>query len=79
MTLSYVAALPPLLKFNGSEEVCAKLYTKKGMKQMLHAMSLSTGYRQQFINPIWFWGRKEKDVDVFVSICGAVEEMNNEE
>ena len=79
MTLSYIAALPSLLKFKGSEEVCAKLYMKKGMEQMLHAMSLRTGYRQQFINPIWFWGEKEKDMQVFVSVCGVLEEMNNEE
>ncbi|KAI1843016.1 hypothetical protein JX266_010869 [Neoarthrinium moseri] len=78
MTLSYTAALPSLLKFGGSEEVCAKLCTKKGMEQMLLAMSLTTGYRQHFINPIWFWGEKQKDIQVFVAMCSAVEEMNKE-
>ncbi|KIW24023.1 uncharacterized protein PV07_09762 [Cladophialophora immunda] len=79
MTLSYIAALPSLLKLKGSEEECAKLYTKRGMERMLHAMSLNTGYREQFINPIWYWGEKEKDLQVFVSVCRVVEEMNNEE
>ncbi|KAF7503911.1 hypothetical protein GJ744_002992 [Endocarpon pusillum] len=32
MTLSYIAALPSMLKVTGSEQVCAKLYTKKGME-----------------------------------------------
>jgi hypothetical protein len=35
LTLSYVAALPALLKSSGAEEVCAKLYTKKGMEHLL--------------------------------------------
>ncbi|KAK9443467.1 S8 family Peptidase [Metarhizium brunneum] len=78
MMLSYIQALPALLKLRGFQEVFAKLYTKRGMENMLHAMSLTTGYRQQFINPIHFWGEKKKDVEVFISVCSAVEKMNNE-
>jgi hypothetical protein len=78
LTLSYVAALPALLKSSGAEEVCAKLYTKKGMEHMLQAMSLSSAYRQHFINPIWYWGERDKDMDLWVSICGAIDKMNNE-
>ncbi|KAM3081808.1 hypothetical protein ACMFMG_005252 [Clarireedia jacksonii] len=79
MTLSYIEALPSVVKCTGIEEVCAKLYTKKGMEHMLYAMSLRTGDQQQFINPVWFWGEKNKDMDFFVSMCSAVENMNNEE
>ena len=78
MTLSYIAALPSMLECPQSEQVCANLYTKKGMEQMLHTMSLNTGYRQHFINPVWFWGQKQKDVDFWVSVCFAVESMNEE-
>ncbi|CZR61671.1 uncharacterized protein PAC_11568 [Phialocephala subalpina] len=79
MTLSYIAALPSMLKFTGSEQVCANLYTKKGMKQMLYVMSRRTNYQELFISPIWFWGEKEKDWQIFCSVCHAVEEMNNED
>ena len=58
--------------------MCAKLYTKKGMEHMLQAMSLSSAYRQHFINPIWYWGERDKDMDLWVSICGAIDKMNNE-
>ncbi|EFZ03996.2 peptidase [Metarhizium robertsii ARSEF 23] len=78
MMLSYIEAVPALLQLRGFQEVCAKLYTKRGMENMLHVMSLTTGYRQQFINPVHFWGEKKTDVDVFISICSAVEKMNNE-
>ena len=79
MTLSYIAVLPSMLKVTGLEQVCANLYTKKGMEQMLYSMSLQTNYRQQFINPVWFWGQKQQDCDFVVSICSAVEKMNEEE
>ena len=79
MTLSYIAALPLMLGLPKIEQVCANLYTKKGMEQMLYTMSLQMSYRQQFINPVWFWGQKEQDLDFFVSICSAVERMNEEE
>lgn len=78
MTLSYVAALPSLLEVRGFDEICAKLYTQRGMKQMIRAMSLSTGYRQHFVNPIWYWGEKRKDVEMFVSICRVVHQMNED-
>jgi Subtilase family len=77
MTLSYISALPALLKLGGAEEVCANLFTKKGMEHMLQTMSLSSAYREHFINPIWFWGEKEKDMELWVSICAAIEKMNN--
>lgn len=77
MTLSYVMALPTLLKSNGAKEVCAKLYTRQGMEYMLQAMSLSSAYRQHFINPTWYWGEMDKDMDLWVSICGVVDKMNN--
>ena len=79
MTLSYVAALPSLLDFKASEEVYAKLYTPKGMRQMLLAMSINMGYRQHFICPESFWGERPKHLDVHTSICCAVEKMNEEE
>lgn len=79
MTLSYIAALPSMLRVTGLEEECAHLYTKKGMEQMLYTMSLQTNYRQQFINPVWFWGQKQKDWDFLVSICSAVKRMDEEE
>lgn len=79
MTLSYVAALPSMLKLSSSEQLCANLYTKKGMKQMLHVMSRTTSYQENFISPIWFWGDKKEDLQVFCSICHAVEEMNKED
>lgn len=73
MTLSYIAALPSMLGCAQFEQVCAKLHTKKGMEQMLYAISLPTNNRQHFINPISFWGRKQRDCDIWVSICSAVE------
>ena len=76
MTLSYIAALPSLLECTQFEQVCANLYTKKGMEQMLYTMSLRTNNRQHFINPVWFWGQKQKDGDFLVSVCSAVEKMN---
>lgn len=76
MMLLYFEALPSLLNFKGAEEACSTLYTKKGMQQMLHAMSLNTGYRQQFINPVWFWGEKGKDKQMFYAVCSVFEEMN---
>jgi len=79
MTLSYIAALPSLLKITGFDQLFASLYTKRGMEQMLYSMSLQTDYRQQFINPVWFWGQKQKDRDFFVSICLANGRMNEEE
>jgi hypothetical protein len=78
ITLSHLATLPSLLDLRGSEDVCAQLCTKRGMEKMLHAMSLSIGYQQQFIHPTWFWGKKTKDFDIFVSICRIVEELNEE-
>ncbi|MCJ1470420.1 hypothetical protein MMC07_009065 [Pseudocyphellaria aurata] len=78
MTLSYIAALPSLLQFPQFEQVCAKIYTKKGMEQMLYNMSLCTNWRQKFINPVWFWAQKQKDLDIMLSICSAVERMNEE-
>lgn len=78
MTLSYIAALPSIFKCTQFEQECAKLYTKKGMEQMLYNMSLQTNFRQHFINPVWFWGQKERDFDVWVSICEAVGRMNEE-
>jgi hypothetical protein len=79
MTLSYVAALPSMLEATGVEQVCAHLYTKEGMEQMLYTMSLQTNYGQHFINPVWFWSKREKDWDFFISICSAVERMNKKE
>jgi hypothetical protein len=76
MTLSHLTVLPYLLELKGSEDVCAKLYTKSGMEKMLHAMSRSVGYQQHFIHPTWFWGKKTKDFDIFVSICRVVEELD---
>lgn len=78
MMLSYVKALPSLMKNVGFEGVCAKLFTKKGMEHMLQAMSLTRNVAEHFINPIWYWGEKENDMDVWVSICGAIDQMNNE-
>lgn len=78
MMLSYAAALPTLMKNNGFEEVCAKLFTKKGMEHMLEAMSLTRDNEEYFISPIWYWGEKEKDMDVLVSICAAIEQMNKQ-
>lgn len=79
MTLSYIAALPLMLEATGFEEECAHLYTKKGMEQMLYTMSLQTNYRQQFINPVWFWGQNQKDWDFLVPICSAIQRMKEEE
>lgn len=45
MMLSYIAALPSLLNFPSVDEICAILYTRRGMERILLAMSLSTGYR----------------------------------
>ena len=78
MTLSYIAALPSMLKCPPCEQTCANLYTKKGMEQMLYNMSLYTNCSQKFINPVWFWGQKQKDWEIWVSICGAVERMNKD-
>lgn len=78
MTLSYIAALPSMLECAHIEQVCDNLYTKKGMEQMLYTMSLYTNYRQHFINPVWFWGQKKRDRDFLVSVCSAVERMNEE-
>ncbi|KAH8812803.1 S8 family peptidase [Xylogone sp. PMI_703] len=79
MTLSYIAALPSLLNFQPGKEVCAKIYTKKGMEGMLHAMSLNTDHQGQFISPIWFWGEKKRDLDIFVSVSSVAEKMDKEE
>ena len=78
MTLSYIVTLPSMLGCTQCEQVCAELYTKKGMEQMLYTMSLNIGYRQHFINPVWFWGQKQRDWDFWVSICSVVERMNEE-
>jgi hypothetical protein len=78
MMLSYAAALPSLMKNNGFEEVCAKLFTKKGMEHMLEAMSLTRHDAEHFISPTWYWGEKENDVELLVSICGAIEQMNKQ-
>lgn len=78
MTLSYIAALPSLVNCPQFEQECAKLYTKKGMEQMLYNMSLHTNFRQYFINPESFWGRVEGEFGFFVSMCSAVDRMNEE-
>ncbi|KAJ2985363.1 hypothetical protein NUW58_g5571 [Xylaria curta] len=72
MILSYVAALPSLLDFKPAEKVCAKLSAKNGMEQMLYVMSVLKGYKHHFINPVGFWGEKEKDMEVFTAVCAAV-------
>ncbi|KAI0405910.1 S8 family peptidase [Xylaria palmicola] len=77
MILSYVAALPSLLNFKPSEMVCAKLHTKNGMQQMLYAMSVLKGYKHYFINPIGFWGEKQKDMEVFTAVCAAVDQIKD--
>ena len=78
MTLSYIAALPSMLGCPRLEQVCAKLYTKKGMEQMLYTMSLQTNYRQHFINPVSFWGEKQGDLEFLISVCSAVNNMDTE-
>jgi len=78
MILSYAAALPSLIKNNGFEEVFAKLLTKKGMEHMLEAMSLTRHDAQHFISPTWYWGEKENDMELLVSICWAIEQMNKQ-
>jgi hypothetical protein len=72
MTLSYVAALLTLLGFLTGEQVCVKLFVKKRMEYMLYAVSLTTGHRDDFINPVSFWGQRQKDLEVFTAICSAV-------
>lgn len=78
MTLSYIAALPSLLDLTQFEQEFAKLYTKKGMEQMLYKMSLQTNSRQNFINPVSFWGQHREDLDVLISVCCALGRMNEE-
>ncbi|EUC41826.1 hypothetical protein COCMIDRAFT_40035 [Bipolaris oryzae ATCC 44560] len=78
MMLSYAAALPSIMKNNGFGEILVKLSTKKGMEHMLEAMSLNRHDKEYFISPIRYWGEKEKDLDVLVSICGAIEQMNRQ-
>lgn len=78
MMLSYAVALPSIMKNNGFEEILAKISTKKGMEHMLEAMSLTRHEEEHFISPMWYWGEKEKDLDILVSICGAIEQMNKQ-
>ncbi|USP74754.1 S8 family peptidase [Curvularia clavata] len=78
MMLSYAAALPSLMKINGFEEVFAKLFTKKGMEHMLESMSLTRNDKEYFISPISYWGNKKKDMDLLISICSAIEQMNKQ-
>ena len=78
LMLSYATALPSLMKDNRFEEVCAKLFTKKGMEHMLEAMSLTRRESEHFISPIWYWGEKQKDMELLISICGAIEQMNKQ-
>ncbi|KAH8707478.1 S8 family peptidase [Phaeosphaeriaceae sp. PMI808] len=77
LMLSYAIALPSLIK-NEFEEVCAKLFTKKGMEHMLEAMSLTRHESEHFISPIWYWGEKQKDMELLTSICGAIEQMKKQ-
>jgi CRISPR/Cas system CMR-associated protein Cmr5 small subunit len=64
MMLSYAAALPTLMKNNGFEAICAKLFTKRGMEHMLEAMSLTRHDAEHSINPIWYWGEKGRDMEL---------------
>ncbi|KAK5635063.1 hypothetical protein RRF57_010775 [Xylaria bambusicola] len=77
MMLSYVAALPSLLKYKPFETVCAKLHKKSGMQQMLYSMSVLKGYKHYFINPVGFWGEKKKDLEVLTTVCAAVDKIND--
>lgn len=79
MMLSYASALPSLMHNKGLDEVCAKLFTRKGMEHMLEAMLLTRHDAEHFINPTWYWGEKAKDLDVLVSTCGAIEQMNKQQ
>lgn len=76
MMLSYAEALTSLMGRNAVEEICAKLFTKKGMEHMLEAMSPPCNNKEHFINPIWFWGENDKDMDIFLSICAAIGQIN---
>lgn len=77
-TLSYVSGLPTLVKCTGAKDVCARIFTKRGMELLFYAMSTNIGHHEHFISPKFFWGERLRAMDVFATICSVDNELRQE-